>query len=74
MFIIGYDSLFNKSVQLEGGVDKNSLDASPGTTLDDIDALVNTNDCYNKLGQETTSKNPGSPNVTQKSTSTKVKF
>jgi hypothetical protein len=54
MFTIGYDSSFNKSVQLEegGGDNQNPPEASPGTTLDDIDALVNTNEYYKKWGQE----------------------
>jgi hypothetical protein len=52
MFTIGYDSSFNKSIQLEegGGDNQNPLEVSPETTLDDIDTLVNTNDHYKKQG------------------------
>jgi len=75
MFSIGYDSSFSKSVQLEEGVgdNQNILESCPITTLDNIEALVNTNEYYKKWGWEETSKNLGSQNVSNKSTSTKIK-
>jgi hypothetical protein len=75
MFSIGYGSSFSKFVQLEegGGDNQNPPEASLEITLDDIEALANTNEYYKKWGREATSKNPGSPNVSQKSTSTKTK-
>jgi len=45
-YVIGYGSSFIKSTQLkEGGVDNhNPWEATPKTTHDDIDTLINTND------------------------------
>jgi len=39
-----------------GGYNQNPLESSPRKTLDDIDALANTNEYYKKQGSETTSK------------------
>jgi len=44
MFSIGYGSSFSKSVKLWGGNNQNPLEASLGISLDDIEALANTNE------------------------------
>jgi hypothetical protein len=50
MSLIGYGSYFSKFVQLEegGGDNQNIPEASLENTLDDIEALANTNEYYNK--------------------------
>jgi hypothetical protein len=70
MSLIRYGSYFSKSMQFEegGGDNQNLPEASLENTLDDIEALDNTNEYYKKWGREETRKNPGSPNVSQKST------
>jgi hypothetical protein len=75
MSLVGYASYFSKSVQFEegGGDNQNLPEASIENTLNDIEELASTNEYYKQRGRETTNKNPNSPNVSQKSTSTKTK-
>jgi hypothetical protein len=74
MSLVGYASYFTKSMQFEGGGDnQNLLEASVENTLNDIEVLASTNEFYKQRGGETKNKNPNSPNVLQKSTSTKTK-
>jgi hypothetical protein len=63
MSLVGYSSYFSKSEQFEegGGDNQNLLEASIEETLNDIEELESTNECYRKRGRETTNKNPNSP-------------
>jgi hypothetical protein len=57
-------------MQLEEGgkYNQNPPEAYIGIIQHDIEALASTNEYYKEWCKETTSKNPGSPNVSQKST------
>jgi hypothetical protein len=73
MSIVKYSSYVSKLEKFKegGGGNQNLLEAFVEETLNDIKELENTNECYMQKGKEATSKNPNSPNISQKCSSTK---
>jgi hypothetical protein len=75
MSLVRYSSYFSKSEQFKevGGDKKNILNSFVEETLNEIEELIRTNECYKQRGKEAPSKNPNSPNISQKGASTKTK-
>jgi hypothetical protein len=75
MSVVDYGSSFVKTTQFKegSGDNHNPMEAIPDKVHDDIDTLVNTNDQHKQKGQTVRSGNlnPNSPNVSQRSSSTK---
>jgi hypothetical protein len=73
--LVGYSSYFTKSKQFKegGGDNQNLLQTSINESLNDIEELSNTNECYRQKCREVRNKNTKSPSVSHRSTSAKKK-
>jgi hypothetical protein len=73
MSLVGYSSYFTKIEQFKegGGENLNLSETLVNESLNDIEELSNTNECYQQQGIEVTNKNSNYSIVSQRSTSTK---
>jgi len=71
--LMGYSSYFTNIENFKGGGDNlNHPKTLVNESMNDVEYLASTNECYRKQGREVTNENPNSHTMSQRSTSTKT--